>query len=487
MRLDPRPVTTIAVLALCSLVPACVPSLKGNEPREPNKEVPAAFATGTEDDAGSPAGKAAADATWQQFFPSPELRGLIETALKNNRELNMQLQEIILSQNEVMARRGEYMPKVSGGAVVGVDKVGKHTSQGASDEAHGLPENLGNFGFGLTGTWEVDIWGKLRNAAKAANYRYLASKEARNWMVTQIVAEIARSYFEMIAIDNQIDVLNRNIEIQKNGLEIVRIQKEAARVTELAVQRFEAEVLKNRSRLFELQQERTQAENRINFLVGRYPQPVKRDPEAFKQPLPPGLTAGLPAELLDNRADVRQAELQLEASKLDVKSARAAFYPSLSLDAGLGFQAFNPRHLLATPESMAYGLAANLTAPLLNRKAIEAQYRTANAMQIQAVLNYEQALLQAFADVSNQLAAIENLRKSYELRKQQVETLERSVEISNTLFQSARADYMEVLLTRRDSLEGEMTLVETKKKQLLAVVNIYQALGGGWREPAKDK
>ena len=136
---------------------------------------------------------------------------------------------------------------------------------------------------------------------------------------------------------------------------------------------------------------------------------------------------------------------------------------------------------LASPASIAYGAAANLTAPLLNRKAIEAQYRTANALQIQAVLNYEKTLLQAFTDVANQLALIDNLQKSYDLRAKQVETLGRSVETSNILFQSARADYAEVLLTRRESLVGVMTLVETKKMQLQAMVSVYQALGGGWK------
>src|SRR5690606_3486667 len=155
------------------------------------------------------------------------------------------------------------------------------------------------------------------------------------------------------------------------------------------------------------------------------------------------------------RPDVRRAELELEAAKLDVKAARAAFYPSPSIDAEVGYRAFNAEHLVSTPASLVVGLAGKLPAPLLHRKAIEAQYRSANARQIQAVFAYEQTLLQAFTDVANQLAATENLRRSYELQAQQVDTLHRSVEISNVLFQSARADYMEVLMTRRDALEAE--------------------------------
>jgi NodT family efflux transporter outer membrane factor (OMF) lipoprotein len=465
----------------------CVPSLNGNEPREPNKKaVPTEWGNYDNADGGvSPlAGGASSGAqNYGQYFVSPELRNLIDTALKNNQELNIQLQEIIIAQNEVAARKGEYMPKVNAGAGVGIEKPG-HTSQGVSDERHDLPDTLRNFQYGLRGSWEVDIWKKLRNAAKAANYRYLASIEARNWVATQIIAELARTYYELIALDNQIDIVKRNIQIQTDALEVVKLEKLAARVTELAVQRFEAEVLKNRSRLFNLEQEKIQAENRINFLVGRYPQPVTRNSEEFKAPLPGGIQTGLPAALLENRPDVRQAELELEAAKLDVKVAKAAFYPSLSIDAGFGYRSFNATHLINTPESIAYDLGANLTAPLINRAALTADYRSANAKQLQAVYNYERTILQAFTDVANQLAMIQNLQKAFELQQQQVDKLVAAVEISNVLFRGARADYMEVLLTRRDSLDAQLELVETKKKQFLSTVGIYQALGGGWRMSA---
>jgi outer membrane protein, multidrug efflux system len=469
------------VFALASVwLAACAPSLNGNEPREVNKAVPASFG-----DAGGPT--SIAQQKFGEFFASPQLRALIDGALHNNRELNAQLQEIIIAQNEISARQGEYLPKVNAQAGAGVEKVGEKTSQGVSDEAHGVPAHLGDFRFGLAASWEVDIWSKLRNAAKAARLRYLASLEARNFMVTQLVAEIARSYYELLAVDNSLEVLKKNIAIQTDALEIINLQKQAARVTGLAVQRFEAEVLKNKSRLYDVEQEKVQLENRINFLVGRFPQPVARNAEEFKRPLPESIETGLPSQLLENRPDLRQAELELEAAKLDVKAARAAFYPSLSIDAGVGYRSFNAEHLVATPESLVYNVAGNLTAPLLNRAAINAQYRSANARQLQAVFNYEKTLLQAFTDVANRLAMIGNLKQRYDYRSKQVDTLAQSVEVSKLLFQSARADYMEVLLTRRDSLDAELELIETKRRQLEALVDVYQALGGGWRSDATSR
>ncbi len=475
-----RESSRVARVLVCAaaLAMGCAPSLEGNEPREARRAVPKSFHSSG---ATQGAGKNIAQQKWSAFFDDPDLKALIEGALENSQELNVRMQEIIIAQNEVAAAQGDYGPKVNAVAGAGVEKAGKYTRNGVVDEAHGLPKNLGDFSFGLQGSWEVDVWNKLRNAAKAANLRYLSSIEGKNFFVTQLVAEIARSYYDLIALDRQIEILERNIAIQEQALEIVKVEKEAARVTQLAVQRFEAEVLKNKSLLYVLEQERVQTENKINFLVGRYPQHVARDPKRLDAALPDSVAAGVPSQLLENRPDVRQAELEMEAAKLDVASAKAAFYPSLSIEAGVGYESFNLSHLVTTPESLIYNAAGHLTAPLLNRKAIEAHYRSANARQIQAVYSFERALLQAYTDVANQLAVLENLKKSYELQSRQVEKLRESVDVSNVLFQAARADYMEVLLTRRDSLDAETELVEKQKQLRSALVGIYQALGGGWR------
>ncbi|MFT3921789.1 MAG: TolC family protein [Myxococcales bacterium] len=463
------------------LTTSCAPSLESNPPRDASKAVPNTFAGAQVSSAAASGAPNAAQKTWNEFFDDPDLQSLIAAALKNNQELNIRLQEIMIAKAEVLGRTGEYLPHVDAQVGAGIERVGEHTRFGVLDSKNGVPQHLQGYGFGFRASWEVDIWKKLRNAAKAANLRYLATVEGRNFMITQLVAEVAASYYELMALDNQLDVLKSNIEIQQHALEMVKFQKEAARATELAVQRFEAEVLKNQSRQYKLEQERIEAENRINFLLARPPQPVKRNSEKFNQPLPEVVGAGIPSELLDNRPDVRAAELELEASKLDVKSAKASFYPSLKLDAGVGYESFNIKHLVATPASIAYNIAGNLVAPLLNRRGIKAQYYAANAQQLQAVFHYEQTVLKAFTEVVNTLARADNLKKGYDLQSQQVDKLVQSIEISTILFQSARADYMEVLLTRRDSLEAQMELIETKNRQLQAIVSIYQSLGGGWK------
>ena len=200
----------------------------------------------------------------------------------------------------------------------------------------------------------------------------------------------------------------------------------------------------------------------------------------FNELVPATIQAGVPAQLLQNRPDVRQAELELEAAKLDIQVARANFYPSLGITGGIGLNAISPKHLISFPESMIFGLAGDLMAPLVNKKAIKAEYQNANAKQIQAIYEYERPIQNAYIEVANQLSNISNLQQSYDLKEQQVNALTESISISNNLFRSARADYMEVLLTQRDALESRFELVETKVRQMNAVVHVYQALGGGW-------
>lgn len=423
---------------------------------------------------------------WKDYFTDPYLGALIDTALQNNQELNIMLQEISISQAEIKARKGEYLPFVGFGAAAETEKVGRYTSQGANDanteikDGVEFPEPLPNYRFGLQASWELDIWGKLRNSKKAAVLNYLSSLEGRNFMVTQLVGELAESYYELMALDNQLEIVNRNIEIRNNAFEIIKLQKEAARVTGLAVSRFEAEVLHTKSLQFNIQQRIIETENRINFLVGRFPQKVARSTTQLVDLNPVTITSGIPAQLLENRTDVKQAELALSAAKLDVKVAKARFYPSLGISAGIGYEAFNPKYILNSPESLLYSIAGELTAPLLNRNEIKAAYITANAKQIQAVFDYEKTVLNAYIEVANQHSKVENLAKSYALKAQEVDALNRSVEISNKLFSSARADYMEVLMTQRDALDSNFDLIETKMDQMNAYVHMYQALGGGW-------
>ncbi|WP_298395368.1 TolC family protein [Flavobacterium sp.] len=428
-----------------------------------------------------------ASTPWKNFYKDRNLADLIDVALKNNQELLITLQEIEIARNDIRVKKGALLPMVGVKAGAGVEKVGRYTSQGAGDASTEImpgkefPEPLQDYTLAAYAHWEVDIWKKLRNSKKATISRYLATVEGKNFVITNLVAEVADSYYELLSLDSQLEIVRQNINLQTNALEIVKVQKEAARATELAVQKFQAEVYSSKSKEFEILQRIKETENTINFLLGRYPQEIPRDKTSFLSLMPNAATSGIPSQLLANRPDIKQAELELAAAKLDVKAARAEFYPSLDISASYGLQAFKPSYLFKLPESLLYSLVGDLAAPLINRNAIKAEYKNANARQLQALYNYERTVLNAYLEVATQLSKISNLENSYDLKSKQVDALNKSIDVSNDLFKSARVDYFEVLMTQRDALESKLELIETKKEQLNATVHIYRNLGGGWK------
>lgn len=419
------------------------------------------------------------------FFNDPYLSLLISQALVDNQELKKLSEEIQVARNEAYALSGEYLPFVSLGTGVGIDKSGKYTRFGALEDqlevapGRDFPEPLPDFLTAGKMSWEIDIWSRMRNAQRSATMRFLGTQDGRNYVVTRLVAEIAENYYSLLALDLRRETLDLTISIQRESLRFAEAQKIAGAGTELAVQRFKAEVQKNEAEKSVLMQEIVQIENRINFLLGRYPQPVERATTNFFDMNLGALGAGVPSELLQQRFDIQQAERQVEAAGLDVKVAKARFYPSLNLTAGLGWNAFSTGYLLKTPDSLMYGLASELVGPLINKRAIKAAYASANALQLQSIYNYQQTILRAHVEVVNQITKVENYRRTIEAKRQQLTALEASVAAANKLFQNAQAEYVEVLLAQREMMEARMQLIEIKKEQLSAIVNAYQALGGG--------
>ncbi|PQO25657.1 hypothetical protein C5Y96_22820 [Blastopirellula marina] len=420
-----------------------------------------------------------------EFFNDQALAQLIAEGLATNQELKIRNQEIQVARNEILARRGAYLPFVSVGAKGGFDRTSKWTPLGAAEDqlftpkGGEFPDPLPNVGLTANLFWRIDIWRELRNARDAAMQRYAEAVEVRDYFVTRLVAEIAENYYELTALDQRVAYLNQTIEIQKQSLEVAKAQKAAARGTELAVQRFIAEVRKNESQLLIVQQSIIESENKINFLCGRYPQPVQRSSWDFITLDSTMLGVGVPVQLLQNRRDIRAAERELSAAGLDVLVARAQFFPRFDISASVGYEAFNPRYLF-DPGAFIASTAGELVAPLINKAAIRAEYQSANARQLQAVYDYQRTVLNAYTEVVNRMSKVENYRKSVAIKQEQVAALEESVQVATNLFQNARSEYVDVLFSQRDLLEARVDLIETKQQQLSAIVNAYQALGGGY-------
>src|SRR5262245_29809142 len=420
-----------------------------------------------------------------EFFNDPVLTGLIDEGLTGSLPLKILAEDINIANNEVLARSGAYLPFVTIGGGAGLAKPSFFTPAGAVEEeltaANGrhFPTPLPNFLVASDLSWQIDIWRQLRNARDAAALRYLGTAEGRNYVITRLVAEIAENYYQLMALDKRMENLDRIIGLLEQSLEVSKLNKEGVRGTELAVQRFLAEVRKNQSEKLIVKQEIIEVENRINFLVGRYPEPVERLSDRFFELQLHSLSLGVPAALLQNRPDIRQAERELAAAGLDIKLVQARFYPTAIINAGVGWEAFNPRYWFLTPESLIYNVAGSLVAPLINKRAIQADYMNANARQLRALYNYQKVILNAFTEVINRISRVQNYSTSLAIKQQQVAALEESVDIVSKLYNFARAEYIDLLFAQRDLRDARMVLIDTKKEQLTAIVDTYQALGGG--------
>jgi NodT family efflux transporter outer membrane factor (OMF) lipoprotein len=459
---------------LLVLPSCCIPPLRHADPAPP---LPPTFN-------GAASAENSAQLGIQEFFNDPILTHLIGQALAGNRELKILDEEIQVASSEVLARRGAYLPFATFRAEAALDRHSLFTPLGAAENqllqpnGRHFPDPLGNFLLGFNFLWQLDIWRELRNARDAAEQRYLAAMERRNYFVTRLVAEIAENYYGLMALDKRLETLDKIIELQEQSRKLAKARMEQARGTELAVQRFQAEVRKNQSEKLIVKQEIVEVENRINFLLNRYPQAVERASAGFFDLSIHPLSVGVPAQLLLNRPDIRQAEREMEAAGLDVLVARAKFFPKVDITAGVGYEAFSPRYLFQ-PDALIYNVAGGLVAPLINKKAIQAEYLGANARQLETVYNYQRTILNAFTEVVNRVAKVQNYSVSIAIKQQQLESLEASVDSATKLFQNARVEYVEVLLAQRDLMDARTVLIQTRREQLAAIVNAYQALGGG--------
>jgi NodT family efflux transporter outer membrane factor (OMF) lipoprotein len=425
--------------------------------------------------------------SWKEYFRDSTLKALIDSALQHNQELHIIEAEIEIARSEVKARTGEYLPFLHVGGSAEWDKVGAYTRTGAVERSlqivpgRSFPVPFPTYEGGGYARWEIDIWKRLRNARKAAFFRYLASVEAKRLATTHLVAEVAEAYYELLALDNLLTLLETYVQIQQNALQLVRLNKQAGRATQLAVNRFEARLLNTQNRRYTIQQRRIEVENRLTFLLGYLPPPLPYPSQPFLPlVIDTSKMIGVPFQLLYYRPDLRQAYQEMQAAHVEVEVARTAFYPTLTLQGALGMQAFQPTFLLS-PESMIYRLVLDALMPLINRNALYAAYASATARQKQAILRYNQTLLQAYTEVVTQIGRLRNLSQSLYTKSEEVRILTESIPIANYLYRAGEADYLEVLLTQSEALDAQMELIEIQMEFLRAQIQLYRALGGGWQ------
>lgn len=427
--------------------------------------------------------------SFRRYFPDEHLHRLIDSAMKNNNELLITFEKVVQAEAALMARRADLLPRVDAVISGGAERYGDYTLNGVGNFDTNLSPNIDNdkripvspttsLFLGLRSNWEIDLWGKLRNLRNAALARTLATREARQLLQTQLVASVAGNYYQLLANDAELRILDSNILLQEEAVEIVKIQKEGGRATELAVQQFTAQLVNTRSLRFGLLQDRIAISNQLTTLTGAYPGSISRD-TLLAEPDPALIPPGLPASLLSNRPDLRQQEWLLTEARENLSAAKKAFLPSLVISPYIGLDAFTPR-LLLNRNSATYGLIGGLSAPLLQRRSLKARYSIASSENREAIYRYQQSLLEAFSEVHTKINEVHNHSGTYSLVKQEVAQLRSAVAIARELYLSGYANYLEVITAQKNLLDAELRQVQANASIRLSMITLYRSLGGGW-------
>jgi NodT family efflux transporter outer membrane factor (OMF) lipoprotein len=343
-----------------------------------------------------------------------------------------------------------------------------------------IPIHLNDFNLGLQTSWEIDVWGKLKARKKASLARLSANQEYLNMLKTTIVEQVMSNYFTLIVLGEKKRLLTENLVLNEQLVQVSEAQKEAARGNSLSVQQFQALSLNYKNQLVLIEQDIFFIENNLRQLIGRYNGEIKRSGLINNPLVGVELQSGLPAEVLNNRPDIKAAEKQIEAAKADVHTARAEFYPTISINGNIGYQAYRTRFLFSSPESIAYGLFGNLMAPLVNRGVLKANFKRASASQLEAYIAYQSVVLNAYTEINNGLFALQTSNELLKNKKTESTLLQEARNTAGELFQSNKIDYYEVLNVQQNAMNSQIESLELIQQQFIWKLYLYKALGGGW-------
>lgn len=418
-----------------------------------------------------------ADLPWNKVFTDPYLRTLIDTTLHANWDLQQAFQRIEIARANYEQTTGALHPVVTGVINAALDRFSSNTDKDIGN----LPGNpTTEFFVGLQSSWEIDIWNKLKRRKRAALQRFFASQQGLQLLKTTLVVEVSKRYYDLLKLDNQLTIVRKNIVLQKSAVDVIAIQKEGGRATELAVQQFQAQLLNTQGLEVNYQQQITEIENELNVLMGRLPKSIKRSDTLIINRSLTHVRTGYPSALLVRRPDIQEAALNLLANESDIEAARALFFPTITISPYVGINTLRAANIF-DPGSVVFGLVGGLTAPIFNRIAIAANYKRTKAAAREAFYNYQKTINQSYSEVVTTLIRINNLEKIYNLKRQQTAALENAVSTSQDLYLAGYASYLEVILAQANVLEAELEMVNSKSNLNQSFIDLYRSLGGGWK------
>lgn len=440
----------------------------------PKSAIPETFRSALSQDSLSIADKSIVD-----FFSEKELKELIDTALVKNYDLQLAVKNIEASQQLLKQAKLGNLPQANLQISASSNRPSDNSLNGLSTSQFLKTNHIEDFNAGIGLTWEADIWGKIRSQKHAALAAYLQTGEARKAIQTQIVARVAQGYYRLLMMDAQMAIASKNLALSDSTLNIIQLQFDAGQVTSLAIQQARAQQLVAAQLIPRIQQDITIQENALRVLTGRLPGFIARQASLENAIVPDEVSSGYPSAMVGRRPDVKSAELSLAVANAKVGVALASMYPSLSITANGGLNAFKASNWFNVPASLFGVVAGGITQPLLQKRQLKTQYEIAKIEREKSVIQFRQSVLNAVSEVADELVKIEKLKQQYQISKDRVNTLQQAVTNANLLFKSGMATYLEVITAQSNSLQSELELTTIKTAQLNATVELYRALGGG--------
>jgi len=441
--------------------------------KRPTVAVPVTFRGADSEQTPHPLNASLGDQKWWEVFQDEQLRTLIHTALQQNYDLRIAASHVLEAQAQLGITRADQFPTLSAGAAI----ADVRTAQSKF-----LPEFETSTGqLNTSAVWVLDFWGQYRRATEAARANLLANQWAQQEVVSTLVADVASAYFQLRALDLQLEISRRTLNSRQESLRLTRILADGGSTSLLDVRQAEQLVFTASAEVPALEQQIEQQENLLNVLLGQNPGDVPRGQTLTQQLQPPEIPAGLPSALLERRPDIREAEEQLIAANAEIGVARAAYFPQISLSGAGGFQSSALSNLFSGPAG-AWSFGASLTQPIFTAGRLRSGVRLAEARRQTALLVYEQSIQTAFRSVSDALVAY---RKTREFRTQEeflFQSAQDAARLSHMRYTGGVTGYLEVLTNETNAFSAELAVVQARQNELLALVQVYDALGGGWHQ-----
>ncbi|NIG54666.1 efflux transporter outer membrane subunit [Chitinophaga sp. Cy-1792] len=460
---------------LFSLVVGLAACRVGRNYERPPMPLPAQF------NGAAPSDSSIAGMEWRQFFTDPVLQSLIDKAVKGNLDLQLAMKRTDAAQQYLKQAKVNWLPSFTGNLSGSTSFPSKNSLNGVSMTNFGLGDHIEDYTLGVNMSWEIDIWGKIRRQKEAALASYLQTYEGAHAVQTSIVAGIANSYFNLLMLDKQLEVAQKNVALSDTIVQVMRLQKTAGEVTELAIQQALSQQQTAALLVPQLEQAIAIQENAIQILTGELPGKVARDRKLRDFVVPESLPTGIPADMISRRPDVRANEMGLVAANARVGAAQGNMYPQLTITGSGGLNSFKTSNWFNIPASLFGTVAGGLTQPIFQKRALKTQLEVARIERDQAAITFRQSALNAIGEVSDALVKLDKVKVRQELVAVQVQTTEKAISQAQMLFRSGMANYLEVITAQSRSLESELNQASIDRERLSAMVDLYRALGGGWK------